>query len=387
MRSFAAFSIRRSPSAETSTTSFSAESKPMSSRATSLKTIRSARLLPSFSRARSRPRSPRSAAKPTSTAAPFVPPRAQLAQDVGRRLERHRPGLVVLRPLALLGLGRPVVGDGGGHHDHVRVAAGERLAGHFLGGRRLHHVYSYGRGHREVRRDERHLRPAPPSLGGERRAHPARRAVAEEADRVERLAGPARGHEHAPAAQLLAPLEARGDALEDRLRLAHPPHADLAFGRVALLGTDELDAAGLDELDVRLHRVAAPHARVHRRRGDDRALERERGLRQHVVRQPVRELGQRVRRERRDHQQVGLDQVRVELARRLATGQRLEGLRRDEALGLGRQDRRHLVTRPHEQARELAGLVGRDSTGHTEKNPSHGHIVPAAAQTANPAGP
>jgi hypothetical protein len=145
--------------------------------------------------------------------------------------------------------------------------------------------------------------------------------------------------------------------------------------------------AGADELDVRLHRVAAPHARVHRRRRDHRPLEGERRLGEHVVGQAVRQLGERVRRERRDHQQVGLDQVGVELARRLVPRQRLEGLRRDEALRLGGQDRRHLVPGPHEQARELAGLVRGDSAGHAEKNPSHEHIVPSAVKTANPGRP
>src|SRR3954452_25614166 len=66
-------------------------------------------------------------------------PGAELTQDDCLRLERHRPGLVVLRPLALLGIGRPVVGDRGRHHDHVRVAEGERLAGDVLGGWRFDH--------------------------------------------------------------------------------------------------------------------------------------------------------------------------------------------------------------------------------------------------------
>ena len=81
-----------------------------------------------------------------------------------------------------------------------------------------------------------------------------------------------------------------------------------------------------------------------------RPAEGERELREHVVRQPVRELRERVRGQRRDHQQVGVDQVRVELARLLAPGERLEGPRRDEALGLGGQDRRHLVPRLDEES-------------------------------------
>ena len=382
MRSFGAFSIRRSPSAETSTTSLSRASKPTSSRATSLKTIRSARLLASFSRARSRPRSPRSAANPISSC-PFVRALAELAQHVGRRLETHQPGLAVLGALLLVRLGRPVVGDRSGHQDDVGVAARERLAGHVLGGRRLDHVHSYGRAHREVRGDERHLRPAPVRLGRERCAHAARGAIAEEANRVQRFAGTARGHEHADTVQLLAPLEQRRNALEDRLGLAHPPHPGLALGRIALLRADELDAPGPQRLDVRLRRRAPPHPWIHRRGRDHRPVEGERGLRQDVVGQSVGELGQRVRRERCHDQQVGLDEVRVELARHLAPRERLEGLRRHERLRLRREDRRHLMPRAHEQARQLTRLVGGNSPANAEKHLGHGHIVPSARlQTA-----
>src|SRR5215210_3755930 len=216
-------------------------------------------------------------------------PSSELTQHVGGRLERDRPRGAVLGALLLFRLLGPVVGDGGGHQDHVGVAPRKRLAGHVLGGRRLDYIHSYGRAHREVRRDERDLRPAPSRLGRERGAHAARRAVAEEADRVQRLARPAGGHEHTTALELLALLEQRGDALEDLLRLAHPPHSDLALGGVALLGTDQLDAAGAQRLDVDLGRRVLPHAWVHRRRGDNRAVEGDGSLSQDVVREPVGE--------------------------------------------------------------------------------------------------
>ena len=108
----------------------------------------------------------------------------------------------------------------------------------------------------------------------------------------------------------------------------------LALGELARLGPDQLDAAGAQRRHVRLGGRVLPHAHVHRRRDEQRPPERERELGEHVVREPVRELRERVRRERRDHEQVGLDQVRVELARLLAAGERLEGARGDEALCL-----------------------------------------------------
>jgi hypothetical protein len=57
----------------------------------------------------------------------------------------------------------------------------------------------------------------------------------------------------------------------------------------------------------------------------------------------VRQLRERVRGQRRDHEQVGFDQVRVELARLLARASASNVLRGDEALGLGGQHGRHLV--------------------------------------------
>jgi len=57
-------------------------------------------------------------------------------------------------------------------------------------------------------------------------------------------------------------------------------------------------------------------------------------------------------------------------------GQRLEGLRRDEPLRVGRENGRHLVAGAHEQTGQLAGLVGRDPARHAEKHARHVHILP-----------
>src|SRR5262245_980461 len=111
-----------------------------------------------------------------------ITPGTELLEDVGCRLERDRPRTVVLRALRLLGPGRAVVGDRRGHHDHVGVAARQRFPGDVFGGRRLHHVHSYGNGHREVRGDERDVGAAAARLRCDGRAHPPGRAVAEEAD-------------------------------------------------------------------------------------------------------------------------------------------------------------------------------------------------------------
>ena len=71
---------------------------------------------------------------------------------------------------------------------------------------------------------------------------------------------------------------------------------------------------------------------VHRRRDEHRPVVRERGLGEDVVREPVREPRERVRRQRRDDEEIGALEVRVRAFGRLA-GERVERLRGDEALG------------------------------------------------------
>ena len=61
----------------------------------------------------------------------------------------------------------------------------QRLPFEVGGGRRFDHLDARGRGHGEVRRQQRHLRAAATSFGGDRDAHAARGAVAEEADGVD----------------------------------------------------------------------------------------------------------------------------------------------------------------------------------------------------------
>jgi len=98
----------------------------------------------------------------------------------------------------------------------------------------------------------------------------------------------------------------------------------------------------------------------------------EHGLREDVVGQAVGELGERVGRAGRDHEQVGAGQVRVEILVGGAPGQRVERLRGDEALGPRRDERHHVVARLDEQAGQLARLVGGDPPRHTQQDTGHG---------------
>ena len=92
-----------------------------------------------------------------------------------------------------------------------------------------------GRRERDVRGDEGHLRAAPRRLLGERQAHPARRAVADEAHRVDRLARAAGRDQHAQpverARRVRRRLERRLDRGQDLRRLGQPPHPPLALRR------------------------------------------------------------------------------------------------------------------------------------------------------------
>ena len=61
----------------------------------------------------------------------------------------------------------------------------------------------------------------------------------------------------------------------------------------------------------------------------------ERRLGEHVVGDPACELGERVRRARRDHQEVGAREMRIRGPHRRPAGQREERLGAHEALGAG----------------------------------------------------
>ena len=179
-------------------------------------------------------------------------------------------------------------------------------------------VDARGRRDGQVRREQRHVRPAPRRLRGERDAHLPGGAVAEEPDRVERLAGPAGGDEHALARRAAvapgAPSSSRQRAaIASGSAIRPAPTSPSASSPES--GPISSQPRSTTQRRVRLRRRVLPHPHVHRGREQHRPAERERGLGQHRVREPVRELGERRGRERRDDEQVGLREVRIEVAR------------------------------------------------------------------------
>ena len=156
------------------------------------------------------------------------------------------------------------------------------------------------------------------------------------------------------------------------------PCADEALCELALPRPDDRGAALDEEREVRLRGRVLPHRGVHRGGEEQRPAMRERRLGEQVVREPVRESRERVGRQRRDDQQVCVRQVRVRIGGRVLPRERPERLRRDEPLRAARGHGRHVVPGADEQPHELAGLVGRDASGHPDEDPRHGHIVPVA---------
>ena len=105
----------------------------------------------------------------------------------------------------------------------------------------------------------------------------------------------------------------------------------------------------------------------------------QRGLEQDVVGEPVGELRERVRRARSDGEQVGPGQVRIRVVAGWTAGEGGEGLRADEALRAGRDERDHLVPALDEQAGQLTRLVGGDAAADAEQDAAHARSLPATA--------
>jgi hypothetical protein len=90
-----------------------------------------------------------------------------------------------------------------------------------------------------------------------------------------------------------------------------------------------------------------------------------------VVGEAVRELRQGIRRQRRDHHQIGALQVRIQLLGRRTARQRMKGLGPNEALGAWGHQRQHVVPALDQQANYLARFVGGDPAGDSDQDPGH----------------
>ncbi len=300
--------------------------------------------------------------------APFT----QLGEHIRRRLQDD-----VRHPLVLLQLRvrddlRPEVRDGGGHHHGVgRLRVLEDGVAQLL--RRLdpHDVDAGRRRDRSGAEDEGHRRAPSRRFGGERDAHPAARAIADEPNRIDRLVRRA-GRDQDASAVEVARTERAEHGLHDVVRLAHAADACVAVREGTVRRSDETDAARLERRDVGPRRLGVPHAGVHRGREHDGAVVFEQGRGQQVVGRAVRELRQDVRRARRDDDEVGvvrepdvqdLTRALPQGGERLPAGQRGERRGADEPGRRLGQDTGDLGLSGDERAREDRGLVGGDAPG------------------------
>ena len=206
----------------------------------------------------------------------------------------------------------PEVGDRRGHHHGVgALRRGEHRLAQLAGRTGPHHVH---RGRvaqlRGVRGDQRHRRAALRRDPGERVALPARRAVAEEADGVEGLAGAARGDHHPPAGEVagqrVGPLQQQPGQLGDLGGLGQAPGPGVAAGEPARGRLHDDRAAATQQRHVVPRGRVLPHLGVHRGHEQHRAAGREQRGGEQVVRAAVRGAGQQVRRRRGDDDEVGL---------------------------------------------------------------------------------
>ena len=313
-----------SPARSTTVTSLRSESKPISARETSLKTIASTALRSSFARARSIASGAGLGGEADQGLIVAAAGREPGEDVLGRLQAELRGGR--RRARASSPPGRPSRKSAGAAAISSTCASPKRLptasASSAVVSTRTVSIAA-GSGEADVGGDQGDV-GAPVGRGrGEREAHAAARAVADEAHRVDRLAGAAGGDQHPQA----VPAPARGrqhrlDLGEQPLRLGQAADAVLAArGERAGLGLDHQDPALAQRRQVRLGGRVGVHAVVHGR-GDGargRAGEERRG--EHRVADPRGELRDRVGRRRRDEIRVGVADER-EVADRVV-GRRL----------------------------------------------------------------
>ena len=109
------------------------------------------------------------------------------------------------------------------------------------------------------------------ALRGERGALLARRAVADEADRVDRLPGASGGDDDPTSGEATTSCQQGSGGLDDRIGLGEAAGADVSAGERSLDWIEDLDSTGPQHLDVVLGRRVLPHLGVHRRADEDRA--------------------------------------------------------------------------------------------------------------------
>ncbi len=227
-------------------------------------------------------------------------------------------------------------------------------------------------------------------LAGDRDALPARGAVAEETNGIERLAGAAGGHDGADTGQrtgagwdvgVVVDVDGRLDQGQrgggDLRDLGQPPWTGIGAGEPAIGRVEHERSARAQRGDVGLGRRVQPHLGVHRRGEQHRAGHREQGGGEQVVGLSGGSAGEQVRRRRCHDREVdpaaevdvlGLGRAGEDVGVDLVPGEGLPGGATDELQrGRGGHDV-HVVPRLGEQTEEGRRLVGGDASSDSEQD-------------------
>ncbi len=312
---------------------------------------------------------------------PFTGQLGQHVRVLGQ-LDRRRAGVGLLDLVHARRAG-PEVGHRRGHHDDIGTGGSRPDRGPQLGcALHRHDSHSVRRCDGEVGRDQHHVGPAAP--GGSRQRDPlsARRSVAEEADRIDRLTGAAGRDHNSPSGQVLRHDEGQR-ARCDRRRLRQPTRPGVRTGEAPDVGLQDVHSSPTQGGDVGAGRWVLPHLGVHRGHQQDRAARDQQGRGQQVVGAPRGSAGQQIGGRRRHHHQVGglaepdvLDRGDVveHPGGHRVTGQRLPGGTPDELQGRPGGHHPHVVPCLGEQPQQAGRLVGGDAPADTEQD-AHGRWV------------
>ena len=305
---------------------------------------------------------------------PVLPQPGQNVPGAGQG-QGGRRVVPVLFQLVLRADRGPVVGHGGGLDDDVLSGSpgGDRLK-HVLGGHHIHRVHADGLSQAGGAGHQRDLRPAGGGGPGNGVAHAPGGVVGEIAHRIQRLLGGAGGDQNPQA--LHVPPVAYGvlHVLQKLLRLRHLALAHRAAGQPAAGRLNQLPAVPPQEGQVVLgHRVLI-HAGVHGGGRQLGAVAGQDGGGEHIVRQPVGQLGQHIGRGGGHQHRVRLvgqgDVLHLErivpvegVHAHAVAGQGLKGVGADELGGVPGHQHMDIGAPLHQGGGQAGGFIAGDAAG------------------------
>ncbi len=200
---------------------------------------------------------------------------------------------------------RPEIRDGRGHQHHRGLLeVTEHRLGHLLGGSNALEPGDRRRFRTRWAADQQNARAAAAADLRQRVTHLSGRAVADVANRIERLFGGTGRHQNRFPFQILTQAQGFENRLRNALGRSEAAGAGHAAGQVTLVGIDHPHAAVPQRLQVLLSGRVLPHVDVHGRRDDEWSLGGQAKRSEEIVSDAVSHLGQHVGRGGGDHEGV-----------------------------------------------------------------------------------